>query len=183
MDKKLIEVNKKLSQNIGIKNVMAMPKILKTVVNVGIGATKTNPKFLEIVTDGLKVITGQKPAIRTARKAVSGFKIRQNDQVGLTVTLRGRKMIDFITKLADIVLPRVRDFRGLDQKSFDKNGNFTLGISEQIVFPEISYDKSEVLFGMSLTIVTNVRDSNLGQKLFKAWGFPFKKAPVRSKVG
>lgn len=158
-----------------IKNPLAVPRIVKVVVSSGIGQIKTNPKFEEIVAEGLALITGQKPAERRARKAISGFKIRQGDKVGMVVTLRGKRMEDFTRKLANIVLPRVRDFRGLNPQGFDKNGNYTIAITEQLFFPEITSEKSEVIFGMAITIVTTAKDNQEGQKLLEAWGFPFKK--------
>lgn len=169
------QVIEKLKNDLSLKNTFALPKIVKVVINIGIGAAKTNPKFAEIAEKTLIAITGQKPAWRTARMAIAGFKIREGEKVGLVVTLRGQRMIDFITKLANIVLPRIRDFRGLNPKGFDKKGNFSLGISEQIVFPEISHEKAEILHGMTVTIVTSAKNPEDGKKLLEAWGFPFKK--------
>jgi large subunit ribosomal protein L5 len=164
-----------LQKELGISNVFALPILIKVVINIGTGQNKTNPKFTEIAKTTLLAITGQKPAIRKAKKAISGFKTRQGDQVGLVVTLRDSKMYDFVDKLANIVLPRLRDFRGLDEKSFDKNGNYTLGIAEQIIFPEITHEKAEVIHGLSITFVTTAKDAKSGHALLKALGFPFKK--------
>lgn len=172
---KLEEIQAKLKKETGTSNTFGLPKIVKVVINVGTGKMKTNPKFNEIAEDSLRAITGQKPAPRIARKAISGFKVREKEKVGLIVTLRGKKMTDFIIKLANIVLPRMRDFRGLKVKGFDGQGNFTLGIPEQIVFPEISHEKSEVLHGMSITFKTTAKNPQVGRILLEAWGLPFEK--------
>lgn len=164
-----------LKNELGISNIFALPKLSKVVINIGTGQNKTNPKFAEAASQTLLAITGQKPAVRKAKKAISGFKTRQGDQVGLMVTLRGNKMYDFTDKLANIVLPRLRDFRGLDMKGFDKNGNYTLGIAEQIIFPEITHEKAEIIHGLSITFVTTAQDAKAGHALLKAFGFPFKK--------
>lgn len=170
-----------LKKELGIKNSFAVPHLKKVVINVGIGQVKTNPKFAEIVTETLMAITGQKPAVRRAKKAISGFKTRQGDQVGLMVTLRKDRMYDFTDKLANIVLPRLRDFRGLNEKGFDQNGNYTLGIAEQIIFPEITHEKAETMHGMSITFNTTAKDSKEGYALMKALGFPFKKIREESQ--
>jgi len=169
------EIVPALIEELGVKNRMALPKLRKVMVNVGIGAVKLNPKIEEAAANSLLAITGQKPTLRRARKAISGFKIRENDPVGLTVTLRGAKMYDFIDKLAHITLPRLRDFRGLDNKSFDQAGNITVGVKEQIVFPEITTDKAELLHGLEITMVINSYSSEASQKLLEKIGFPFKK--------
>ncbi|MBM2820779.1 MAG: ribosomal protein [Candidatus Berkelbacteria bacterium] len=172
----LLKVNEKLVAKLGIKNIHALPKITKVVLNVGLGQSKTNPKFKDIVSESLKSIAGQKPAMRSAKKAIAGFKIRQGDIVGMIVTLRGNKMQDFLIKLANIVLPRMRDFRGLKLSGFDKNGNFSLGIREHIIFPEISHEKSEILHGLSVSINTTADNPQNGKILLESWGFPFEKA-------
>jgi len=175
MESVIKKVNEKLKTELGSRNTLALPKIVKVVINVGIGQTKTNPKFAEAALATLMAITGQKPAVRTSRKAISGFKIREGEKVGMMVTLRGKKMHDFIIKLANIVLPRMRDFRGLKIAGFGKSGNFTLGISEQIIFPEISHEKAEIIHGMSISIKTTAKNPHEGQKLLEAWGLPFEK--------
>lgn len=172
-----------LKEKMNLKNSLAIPKIIKVTVNVGIGKTKENPKFKEEVIENLKVITSQKPKVTKARKAISGFKIREGDEVGLVVTLRGKRMNDFIYKLAHIVLPRMRDFRGLSPKNFDKNGNFTLGLTEQIVFPEISHEKAENLHGLSITISTTAGNPHDSQLLLEVLGFPFKNSILKHKEG
>ncbi len=169
------EINQKLKEDLKIGNIYAVPKVTKVTLNVGIGQLKTNQKFKDIVTESLQTITGQKPAIRKAKKAVAGFKIRIGEEIGMTVTLRGKKMEDFLIKLANIVLPRMRDFRGLKNKGFDNQGNFSLGIGEHIIFPEISHDKAENLHGLSISITTTAKDKNQGRKLLELWGFPFEK--------
>lgn len=170
---KISKINEKLAQDLQIKNPLAIPKIVKVVINVGTGQAKTNPKFAAIVQESLESITGQKPAWREAHKAISGFKIRKGEKVGMMVTLRGGRMKDFLVKLANVVLPRMRDFRGLKLAGFDRRGNFVLGIPEQIIFPEIAHEKQDVLHGMSISIVTTAKNPQIGKKLLEAWGFPF----------
>lgn len=164
-----------LAKKLNLKNKMAVPKLEKIVINVGIGKTRENPKFKELVQENLLSITGQKPKVTKAKKAISGFKIRQNDEVGLVVTLRGQYLYDFAYKLANIVLPRMRDFRGLSENGFDKDGNFTLAIREQAIFPEISHEKTEILHGMAITIVTTAKNTQEGRLLLESLGFPFSK--------
>lgn len=169
------QVIEKLKQDLSQKNIMALPEIVKVVINIGIGQSRINPKFAENAEKTLLAISGQKPASRAARKAIASFKIRQGEKIGLVVTLRGRRMLDFIIKVVNIVLPRIRDFRGLNPLGFDRKGNFSLGIEEQIVFPEISHEKAEILHGMTITIATSAKNPKDGKKLLEAWGFPFKK--------
>jgi large subunit ribosomal protein L5 len=164
-----------LTKDLGIKNKLALPKLRKVVVNVGIGANKTNPKLTETVMANLTAITGQKPVIRKARKAISGFKVRTGDEVGLMVTLRGQRMYDFVQKIAHVTLPRLRDFRGLDPKSFDQAGNFTLGFKEQLIFPEITNEKTEVTHGLEVSMIMNTHNAEHSKQLLVALGFPFKK--------
>lgn len=164
-----------LMESLNIKNRMAVPKVQKVVVNVGIGASKVNPKLAEIVQANLEAITGQKPVMRRARKAISGFKVRQGDEVGLMVTLRSDRMYDFLDKLANITFPRLRDFRGLNQKSFDSAGNISIGFKEQIIFPEITTEKSENIHGLEVSIIINSYNAETSQKLLESLGFPFKK--------
>jgi len=175
------KTQEELKNILGIKNKYALPMLEKVVINVGIGQAKTNPKYENVVKETLMAISGQKPATRRAKKAVSGFKIRKGDKVGQMVTLRGERMYDFVDRLANITLPRMRDFRGLDPKGFDKNGNFTLGISEQIVFPEITHEKAEIIHGASITIVTTARDIKQAKSLLKALGFPIKGEVILKK--
>ncbi len=157
----------------GFSNKLAVPKITKVIVHVGIGKARDNQKFVEMVKNNLTAITGQKPALTKTKKAISGFKVREGDIAGLIVTLRGEKMYDFLEKLANVTLPRLRDFRGLDEKSFGKSGNFNLGIKEHIIFPEISHEQ-DAIHGLEITIVTTAKNSKDGQKLLVMLGFPFK---------
>lgn len=166
---------KKLQEKLNIKNKLAVPRLVKVVINVGTGKNKDNIKHKESVLENLTLITGQKPKITKARKAISGFKVRENDEVGMVVTLRDYRMYDFVYKLANIVLTRLRDFRGLDEKDFDVNGNYTIGIPEQIVFPEIAHEKQDIIHGMSVTIVTTAKNNHEGKILLETFGFPFKK--------
>jgi large subunit ribosomal protein L5 len=154
------------------KNKMAVPKLVKVVINIGIGKVRENEKLVEIIKKNLAEISGQMPAVRKAKKAISGFKVREGDEVGLTVTLRGERMYDFMDKLANVTLPRVRDFRGLNPKSFDKNGNFTLGIKENVYFPEVSHN-TENIHGLEVTIVSTAKNPADGQKLLTKLGLPF----------
>jgi len=169
------EIVPALMKDLEITNKMAVPKVQKVVVNVGIGGAKTNGKLPESVRANLEAITGQKAVIRRARKAISGFKVREGDEVGMMVTLRGERMYDFLDKLANVTLPRLRDLRGLDPKSFDQAGNFTLGLKEQIIFPEITTEKAELIHGLEVSIIINSQSSLKSQKLLEALGFPFKK--------
>lgn len=164
-----------LMQELGVKNRLALPKMQKVVLNVGLGAAKLNPKITDAAKETLKAITGQVPAIRRAKKAISAFKIREGEEVGLMVTLRGAKMYDFVEKLAHITLPRLRDFRGIDPKSFDGAGNLNIGFKEQIIFPEITTQKAEIIHGLEATIVINSHSAEASQKLLEKIGFPFKK--------
>ena len=157
----------------GYTNKMAVPKITKVTVNVGIGKNRGNEKFVADVASNLQKITGQKAAVRKAKKAISGFKVREGDKVGLVVTLRGVRMYNFLDKLANIALPRLRDFRGLDQKSFDKNNNFTLGIKEHLVFPEVTHS-AENIHGLEISIATTAKNQKDAIKLIKEIGFTFK---------
>jgi large subunit ribosomal protein L5 len=173
LKKKYIEEIRPEMQKSGFKNVHSVPRLQKVIVNVGIGKIRANQKFTEIVVKNLTAVTGQKPIIRKAKKAIAGFKVREGDEVGLMVTLRSDKMYDFLHKLANVALPRLRDFRGLDPKSFDSNANITLGIKERVVFPEISHE-AENIHGMEVTIVTTAKNKQDAQKLLESLGFPFK---------
>ncbi len=160
------------------KNVMQVPKISKIVVNMGLGAAVSDPKILEEAVKELEAITGQKASIRKAKKAISNFKLRAGMNIGATVTLRREKMYEFLDRLINIALPRVRDFRGLSDKSFDGRGNYTLGIKEQIIFPEINVDKVSRIVGMDVTIVTTAETDNEAYELLRSFGFPFRKKEV-----
>jgi len=163
-----------LFKELGLKNIMSVPKLEKVVINVGLGEALSNKKVIDLVIQQLSIITGQKAVPTVARKDISTFKVRKGDVVGIKVTLRARKMFDFIEKLSKIVLPRIRDFRGIPNTGFDKMGNYTLGLSEQIVFPEIDYSQVDKIRGLEITFVTNA-GANSSKKLMSHLGFPFKK--------
>lgn len=168
------EVSKKLSQELGVKNPMALPKVTKVVVNMGVGDTIKNKEIMEQHKKDLMAITGQMPSIRKARISVASFGIRRGMPVGLKVTLRGGMLYSFLDKLFSIVFPRLRDFRGISQKGFDKEGNFTLGFEEHTVFPEIDSSKSQP-HGLEVTIVTDTKNKDESFKLLSLLGMPFEK--------
>ncbi len=168
------EVRVKLMKELGLKNIFAAPKIVKIVVNVGVGEAVTNKNVLGKVSEQLTLITGQKPVVALARKSIAAFKIRKGMPIGVKVTLRGKRMYNFLEKLIKIVLPRIRDFRGISLKSLDGHGNLNIGISEQILFPEIEYDKIDRVRGLEVTIVTSSQENSEGKKLFEALGIPFE---------
>ena len=165
-----------LQQELGIKNIYAVPKLDKVKINVGIGPFLAAKKDYSEILDNIAAMTGQRPVVTKARKAISNFKIREGMPVGVTVTLRGSKMYDFVNKLVNITFPRVRDFRGINKKGFDGRGNYSVGLAENIVFPEINPDTVDRIHGLQVTITTTARDNEEGYKLLKALGFPFKEA-------
>ncbi|GAB4219035.1 MAG: 50S ribosomal protein L5 [Candidatus Microgenomates bacterium] len=169
------EVKKKLMRELKIDNIMAVPKVTKIVVNVGAGEATANKGVLDKISEQLVLITGQKPVITKARVSVSAFKLRKGQPIGVKVTLRGRKMEYFLEKLIKIIIPRFKDFRGVSEKNIDQHGNLNLGINEQILFPEIDFDKIDKIRGLQVTVVTNAKDFNKGKKLFELLGIPFKK--------
>ncbi len=169
-----------LLEEMGLTNTMAAPKVSKVVLNIGLKEAAHDKGVLERATDQLATIAGQKPKITRAKQSIANFKLRQGDPVGLTVTLRGRRMHDFMNKLFQIVLPRVRDFQGVSLKAFDKKGNYTLGLSEQIVFPEIDYSKIDKVRGLEITFVNTAGDAKISKRLLELLGMPFKKT-VSSK--
>ena len=164
----------KLSEEFGYKNPHQVPSLDKIVVNMGLGAALENPKLIEHTLEELAGITGQKPVVRRARKSIANFKLRQGQQIGCTVTLRGARMWEFFDRLVSTALPRVRDFQGVSPKAFDGRGNFTLGIREQIIFPEVDYDKVEKITGMNVTVCTTARTDNEARALLKHLGMPFR---------
>ena len=168
-----------LTKTFSYKNVMQVPKIEKVVVNMGVGAAVAEPKILEEAVRELESITGQKASIRKAKKAISNFKLREGLSIGAIVTLRKERMYEFLDRLINVALPRVRDFRGLSDKSFDGRGNYTLGVKEQIIFPEINVDKITRVLGMDITIVTSARSDNEAYELLKAFGMPFIKKEIK----
>lgn len=165
-----------LIKELGIKNIMAIPRLLKIVLNTGLGEALADKKIIETMSQQFAQITGQKPIVTHARSDISTFKLRKGEAIGLKVTLRGKRMDNFLEKLVKIVLPRIRDFRGVNPNGFDGHGSFTLGIAEQIVFPEIDYSKIDKIRGLEITIVTSGKDRKETQKLLEVWGMPFKKS-------
>jgi large subunit ribosomal protein L5 len=169
------EVAPALRKAFQFKNVMQVPRIEKVVVNIGLGEALDNPKALEAATSDLMQITGQKPVSTRARRSIANFKLREGRLIGTKVTLRGDRMWAFLDRLLNIALPRVRDFRGVSANAFDGRGNYTLGLRDQLVFPEIEYDKIDKLRGMEITIVTSARDDDSARALLQMLGMPFKK--------
>jgi large subunit ribosomal protein L5 len=167
------ELRERLKDEIGLDNIMQVPRPEKVVVNMGTGEAPRDAKVLDGAVRDLTTITGQKPTIRRARKSIATFKIRAGMPVGAAVTLRGDRMWDFLDRLLSIVLPRIRDFRGLNPASFDGRGNYTFGVTEQLVFPEVSYDDVDATRGMDITIVTTAKNDEEGRALLDALGFPF----------
>ncbi len=168
------EIVPQLQAKFGYKNAMAVPRITKIVVNMGVGEAVADNKVLEIAMTDLATITGQKPIKRRAKKAVSNFKIREGLPVGLKVTLRRTRMYEFFDRLINVALPRIRDFRGLKQNSFDEGGNYSFGLSEQLIFPEIEYDKIDFSQGMDITICTTAKAKEEARELLKLFGVPFQ---------
>lgn len=170
------DIMPKLKETLGIKNTMSVPKVKQIKLNVGIGTyVKAHGKDFSNIVESMTLISGQKPVINIAKKAISNFKVREGDPVGISVTLRGKRMYDFLNKLINIVFPRVRDFRGVSPKSFDGNGNYSVGFKEHTVFPEISPDDVIRPHGIQVSISTTAQNDDEGRALLKAFGFPFKK--------
>lgn len=174
------EIVPDLMKKFGYKSVMQVPHLHKIVVNMGVGDAVADPKILEEAVKELETITGQKPSIRKARKAISNFKLREGVNIGAMVTLRKERMYEFLDRLVNIALPRVRDFRGLSDKSFDGRGNYSLGIKEQIIFPEINVDKIGKVLGMDITIVTTAQSDNEAYELLQSFGVPFRKKEIKT---
>lgn len=168
------EIRSSLQEELGLGNVMEVPRPIKIVVNVGVGEASKDAKALDGAVKDLSTITGQRPAVRRARRSLASFKIREGMPIGAAVTMRGDRMWEFLDRLIAVVLPRIRDFRGLSPKSFDGAGNYTFGLTEQLVFPEIDYDDIDETRGMDVTIVTTARDDAEGRALLKALGFPLR---------
>lgn len=168
------EVIPAMMERFKYKNPMQVPCIDKVVINRGVGEVVVNPKAMEISVNELAVITGQKPLITKSKKSISGFKLRENIAIGCKVTLHGSRMYDFLNKLINICLPKIRDFKGLNPKSFDGHGNYTIGIKEQLIFPEIIYDKVDKARGMDITIATTAHNDEEARELFKYMGIPFR---------
>jgi large subunit ribosomal protein L5 len=173
------ELLPKLQQELGLTNPMEVPRFERVVVNMGVGDALKDARLLDAAVDDLTIITGQKPVITKARKSIAGFKLREGMPVGVKVTLRGDRMWEFLDRLVSLALPRIRDFRGLDAKAFDGRGNYTFGVTEQLIFPEIDYDKIDTVRGMDITIATSARTDEQGRALLRALGFPFRRDAVQ----
>ncbi len=169
------EIVPKLRKDLGITNAMQVPKITKITVNMGVGEAVADKKVVEAAAADLAKITGQKPMLCLSRKSIASFKLREGLPIGAKVTLRGARMYEFLDRLVTIALPRVRDFRGISSRAFDGRGNYTLGVKEQIIFPEIQYDQIDQLRGMDITITTTAKDDKAGRALLEAFNFPFRK--------
>ncbi len=169
------EISPALMKELNLENVMQIPQIKKVVVNIGMGEALDNPKSLDAAVNDLTLITGQKPVVTKARKSIANFKLREGRLIGVKVTLRGEKMWSFMDRLMNIVLPRVRDFRGISPDAFDGRGNYTLGIREQLIFPEIEYDKIDKIRGMEISIITSAPNDDQARALLQMLGMPFKK--------
>ena len=168
------ELRSQLKESLGLGNIMQVPRPVKVVVNMGVGEAVREARLLDGAVRDLTQITGQKPLVTKAKKSIAGFKIREGQSIGAKVTLRGDRMWEFLDRLVAIVLPRIRDFRGLNPATFDGHGNFTFGLTEQLVFPEIDYDKIEKVRGMDITVVTTADTDDQGRALLTALGFPFR---------
>jgi len=174
-DKYLNEAVPALMDQFGYKNIMEVPKVVKVVINMRVGEAKENAKFLEAAVNDMTIISGQKPVITKAKKSVAAFKVRTGMPIGCKVTLRGNRMYEFLDKLINIALPRVRDFRGVSPNAFDGRGNYALGIKEQLIFPEIDYDKIDKIRGMDIIIVTTSKTDEEARELLRLMGMPFRK--------
>lgn len=168
------ELAPKLKEELGLENVMQIPRITKITLNMGVGGASQDKKLIDGAVADMQLIAGQKPIVTLARKSIAGFKIREGWPIGCKVTLRGDMMYEFLDRLISITIPRIRDFRGFSAKAFDGRGNYSMGIKEQIVFPEIEYDKIDKLRGMDITITTTATSDDEGRALLRAFGFPFK---------
>jgi large subunit ribosomal protein L5 len=169
------ELRTQLKESLGLGNIMEVPRLEKIVINMGVGRATQQPSLLEGAVRDLTEITGQKPLVTRAKKSIAGFKLREGNAIGAKVTLRGDRMWEFLDRLISLAIPRIRDFRGLPSNSFDGRGNYTFGVTEQLIFPEIDYDKVDTTRGMDITIVTTARTDAEGKALLDAFGFPFKR--------
>jgi large subunit ribosomal protein L5 len=169
------ELRSQLKETLSLANIMEVPRLEKIVINMGVGQALVQQSLLEGAVSDLTTITGQKPVVTRAKKSIAGFKLREGNAIGAKVTLRGDRMWEFYDRLVSIAVPRIRDFRGLSPTSFDGNGNYTFGVTEQLIFPEIDYDKVDSTRGMDITIVTTARTDDEGRALLTALGFPFKR--------
>ncbi len=181
MASRFVKEYRALQKELGLKNIHAVPKVIRVVVSVGVGKQRDNTAFVGGVLRDVAAITGQRPQERKARKAVSGFNVRQGNVVGYRVTLRGKRMEDFITRFVNITLPRVRDFRGISRTSLDGRGNLSVGLREHLPFPEIHPEQTDAIFGVEVTFVTNAQTNDAGEKLFRALGFPLTTAAAQEE--
>ncbi|HVE45764.1 MAG TPA: 50S ribosomal protein L5 [Acidimicrobiales bacterium] len=170
------EIRAQLQERLGLGNTMEVPRFEKIVVNMGVGGATAQPSLRDGAVRDLTLITGQKPFVTKARKSIAAFKLREGQEIGAKVTLRGDRMWEFLDRLISLAIPRIRDFRGLPANSFDGHGNYTFGVTEQLIFPEIDYDKIDTTRGMDITIVTTARTDEGGKALLEAFGFPFRRA-------
>jgi large subunit ribosomal protein L5 len=175
-EKYLSEVRPALMERFAYKNLLQVPRLEKVVINMGVGEAKENAKILDAAVKDLSLIAGQRPVITRAKKSVASFKVREGMSIGCKVTLRGKRMQHFLDKLFNVALPRVRDFRGISPKSFDGRGNYTLGLKEQLIFPEVSYDQVEKVRGMDIVIVTTAKSDEEARELLRGLGMPFRTA-------
>ena len=169
------EIKARLQQELGLGNVMQVPRVEKIVVNMGVGRATQQRSLLDGAVTDLTTITGQKPSVRKAKKSIANFKLREGNEIGAKVTLRGDRMWEFYDRLVSLAIPRIRDFRGMPPKQFDGHGNYTFGLTEQLVFPEIDYDRIDSVRGMNITIVTTAENDEHGRALLNALGFPFRR--------
>ena len=174
------EVKARLKEELGLSNPMEVPRLTKIVVNCGVGKATQQASLLEGAVADLRVITGQKPLVTRATKSIAGFKLREGNPIGVKVTLRGDRMWEFFDRLITLAIPRIRDFRGLDPDGFDGSGNYNFGVTEQLIFPEIDYDKVDTVRGMNITIVTTARSNAEGKALLDAFNFPFRRPGERT---
>jgi large subunit ribosomal protein L5 len=169
------EIRDQVKQQLGLANVMQVPRLEKIVVNMGVGRATQQPSLLEGAVADLTIITGQKPLVTKAKKSIAGFKLREGNEIGAKVTLRADRMWEFYDRLVTLAIPRIRDFRGMSPSQFDGRGNYTFGVTEQLIFPEIDYDKIDAVRGMDITIVTTAETDDHGRALLRALGFPFRR--------
>jgi large subunit ribosomal protein L5 len=169
------EIRQQLLGSLGLSNIMEVPRLEKIVINMGVGRATQQQSLLEGAVKDLTAIAGQKPVVTKARRSIAGFKLRQGNAIGCMVTLRGDRMWEFLDRLISLAIPRIRDFRGLSPRSFDGHGNYTFGVTEQLIFPEINYDKIDSTRGMDISIVTSARTDDEGRALLAAFGFPFRR--------
>src|SRR5450830_1546314 len=169
------EIVKQLMDEYKYENIMQVPRLKKITINMGVGSATSNQKDLEAAVRDLTKISGQKPVVTKAKKSIASFKVREGNSIGCKVTLRGNRMYEFLDRLLNIAMPRIRDFRGISRKGFDGNGNFTLGLKEQTIFPEVDLEDSQIIKGMNITLTTNVRSDKDSLSLIEKFGFPFKK--------